>query len=263
MKNTSAVNNNAAPVKDRIYRLASTASGHAVIRDSDGAAAEFLGRDEAEEAMLSLYQGEPERNYDWYTADEHDWQPFHREITMFTDCDDHEPNGNLITERTTLDEAQAIAAMHSHAYIAYDDTGGSDDEPENKRYYVLTLDMQISTKEHQQCTCTCEDCEKRGVHYCHNEDASDYGETCNHSAFEIAFKGFTDGDDAMGYCAENYFDVTPPADFPTQEAAESWIRQHHLGPDDYGVDAKFCVIRTGLEGAARSLAVLDGVVVSK
>lgn len=30
----------------------------------------------------------------------------------------------------------------------------------------------------EECTCTCADCERRGVHYCHAEDGSDYGEGC-------------------------------------------------------------------------------------
>jgi hypothetical protein len=31
----------------------------------------------------------------------------------------------------------------------------------------------------EECTCRCADCERRGVHYCHAEDASDYGAPCH------------------------------------------------------------------------------------
>lgn len=42
--------------------------------------------------------------------------------------------------------------------------------------------LRVCEEHADECTCTCADCQRRGVHYCHEEDASDYGEPCSGAA---------------------------------------------------------------------------------
>lgn len=44
------------------------------------------------------------------------------------------------------------------------------------------LGLRVCEEHADECTCTCADCQRRGVHYCHEEDASDYGEPCSGAA---------------------------------------------------------------------------------
>lgn len=48
------------------YCTTATGGGYAVVRGTDGAIAEFLDSDEAEEALDFLKKGKSERRYEWY-----------------------------------------------------------------------------------------------------------------------------------------------------------------------------------------------------
>lgn len=54
----------------------------------------------------------------------------------FSECDDDEPNGELIIERVTVEVAERIASDSPDRYIAYDDTGMDDDEG----FYVFSVE---------------------------------------------------------------------------------------------------------------------------
>lgn len=65
------------------------------------------------------------------------------EITRFSECDDDEPNGEMERERTTLADAREIAEyIDGPCFVAYDDSGASDESPEDERYYVFRLSEQ-------------------------------------------------------------------------------------------------------------------------
>jgi hypothetical protein len=69
-------------------------------------------------------------------------------------------------------------------------------------------------------------------------------QACLISSYEIMFDYWEqDGQivHPQGYHPNDYFDDAWPEDFPTREAAETWLFKHYIGEDVEGVNAIFVV----------------------
>lgn len=106
----------------------------------------------------------------------------------------------------------------------------------------------------QECTCECPDCRRRGVHYCHEEDGSDYGELCpSETALDyrkLSYDGQAWIEDLMGSADETGF---PDID-PTQMTEEERDKlANYLDHDDGSLSAKVLEFSRSIAAEVREL----------